>query len=527
MRKLLERHPDYLDVVTDFIRRDPLAAAGTLNRATAERLGLDSPAPAGYRELEAPAVSASRTLSLLDAVSEAMARNLDVRAGAAELRAGAARAERARAGLLPSLEARVEGRRIDEDRAAASNGRAPEYRTGGVLELRQVLYSEEARAEHRIERLLQQARVHQQEGVVLDAVLEAGTAYLDVLRTRARARIRHENLALTRSNLERARTRLELGVANRSELHRWEAELAGARAALARSEARAEGARLELNRVMDHPPGDRWLPLDPGLSDPWLRISDPRVLDFLDDPRKRPVLRDFLVREALEHAPALEQARQQVAARERSLTSARRDFTRPSVVAGAMVDKKFSQHGAGRDELDFDFADVFPGLPADGSTQIGGDVDNLEWAVGVTATLPLFRGGERFAAVDEERALLDHATLRADATRARIRTRVLSRAHTAEASRDAISWARDAARAARDNLELVTEAYDRGVVTVIDVLDAQTTALAAELDAAAARYDFLADYLALQRATGRFDLIADEGQRRAMRERLEAFAAGT
>jgi GT2 family glycosyltransferase len=26
MRKLLERHPDYLDVVTDFIRRDPLAA---------------------------------------------------------------------------------------------------------------------------------------------------------------------------------------------------------------------------------------------------------------------------------------------------------------------------------------------------------------------------------------------------------------------------------------------------------------------------------------------------------------------
>ncbi|MDZ7827533.1 MAG: hypothetical protein U5R48_17750 [Gammaproteobacteria bacterium] len=61
---------------------------------------------------------------------------------------------------------------------------------------------------------------------------------------------------------------------------------------------------------------------------------------------------------------------------------------------------------------------------------------------------------------------------------------------------------------------------------MIDVLEARTTALAAELEAAAALYDFLADYLVLQRATGRFDLIADEAQRRAMRERLEAFAAG-
>lgn len=38
----------------------------------------------------------------------------------------------------------------------------------------------------------------------------------------------------------------------------------------------------------------------------------------------------------------------------------------------------------------------------------------------------------------------------------------------------------EAARAARGHLRLVTEACDRGVVTVIDVLDAQTTAPAAE-----------------------------------------------
>jgi outer membrane protein len=81
----------------------------------------------------------------------------------------------------------------------------------------------------------------------------------------------------------------------------------------------------------------------------------------------------------------------------------------------------------------------------------------------------------------------------------------------------------DAAAAARSNLELVSDAYSRGAVSIIDLLDAQNAHIVADQASANAVYDFLLDLVALQRAVGRFDALMTPEARDDFMARLGTF----
>ena len=97
---------------------------------------------------------------------------------------------------------------------------------------------------------------------------------------------------------------------------------------------------------------------------------------------------------------------------------------------------------------------------------------------------------------------------------------VLQQVLSTQARFDRIGYSNTAATSGHNNLELVTEAYGRGVMTVTDLVDAQFSAFNADQNAANAVYDFLIDYLRLQRFTGQFDIVASDADRAAMKQRL-------
>jgi hypothetical protein len=69
----------------------------------------------------------------------------------------------------------------------------------------------------------------------------------------------------------------------------------------------------------------------------------------------------------------------------------------------------------------------------------------------------------------------------------------------------------------------VADQYGRGLVSIVDLLDAQNSSLRADQAAENAVYDFLIDWMDVERASGRFDFLMTPGQREEYFQRLAEF----
>ena len=485
----------------------------TLNMATARAIGV-YPAWRVLTEAEllhdAPP-AAERRLSLVTAVREAVAANLDLAADERGVAAGRQIVRESRAVLRPRVSASAVAEQIDPDRATASFGLLPAWLAGGSVGVSQLLYSDAARADVEIQEHRQATREQSRAARRLDIVHAAAVGYLDVLRAVAFERIQRENLTVTRSNLGLAAARQRIGVARASEVIRWENEIATSRRGVIDAGARRRVAEIALNRLLHRPLEEPFGVSDIDMDEPGL-LSAATFERYARNPVAFALFRDFLTREGLARAPELRKLDAAVAAQARTVLAARRALRTPTVEARANL----TALAQPVDGDTFDLGGLHVTLPRP---------SRLNWTVGVSASLPLFEGGARRAARARADRELEELRLRRRARAERIEQRIRSALHFAGASYAGIELAADAAGAARRNLELVSGAYEAGAVSILDPLDAQHAVLVAEQAAANAVYDHLTDLMDVQRAFGRFGFFADAAEVAAFARRVRAFLA--
>lgn len=487
----------------------------TLNMATVRAIAL-SPSW-GYLTqadlLNEEATEIPRQLSLSQAVAEAVNANLDLQAVARFVAAGEENIREARSFLLPQIEAVADGRVIDADRAEAAGGSFPERQLAGSINLFQVIYDEPTWANLSIQRDLQVGREEEHDITVLDVVFEASVSYLNVLEAKTAEDIQRQNLDLTRTNLELARVRRQIGVARAAEVVRWENQFANNRRTVINAFARRQQTEIVLNRVLHRPLEEKFRTAEPALDDPVLITNFAKIFPYVDNPRYFELFRAFMVKEGIQAAPELRLADAQIQAQERALRSEQRSFWSPSVTLRGNLT------GVQRDGT----GDTAPSISLRSQTLQFPQDNSWNWEVGATASLPLFSGFRRVARRDRAREELAQLQVEREATEERIATRIRTALYEAGASYANIDLARDAANAARRNYELVLDAYRQGTVSILDLLDAQTESLNANLDAANAVYVYLSNLMSVQRAVGQFDFFLSGSGRQAWFEKLDAF----
>jgi len=487
-----------------------------INMRTARTLGV-SPTYEALLEakvLHPEPLEVVRNLTLADVVHEAVVVNLDLLARQRAVAAGEENIRRAGSVFWPQLDIGALALAIDEDRAVASFGSQPERSVTGSAGLSQLLFSDDALANKSIQSSLQQGREWGFEALRLDIALEAGSTYLNLLRAKSLLQVQRNNVALTRSNLELAEIRRRIGAANPAEVFRWQSQLATDRKALVEAEADVKVAEVAVNRLLRHPLEEPFLTEDVDLMNPWRVTGDPRIASYIATPDRFRNFRDFMVLEGIAASPELNILAAAIEAQERLLTNAKRAFWTPLIAADASLDEFLSKSGEGSE------APVLPG------GALFPTPDDTTWSIGLSASFPLFTGWARKAnqiQAEEELALL---RLDYDSTSDKIDQRIRSTMELARASRMGIGLAQEAAAAAGKNLELVTDAYGRGAVSIIDLLDAQNAALNAEELATNSVYDFLIDLLEVERAASRIEILGTPETAKAFFERLEGYFRG-
>jgi len=485
----------------------------SINMATARAIGVY---PSWAILTEAELVDETRRnverhLNLAQAMTEGIAVNLDYMAAGRAVESSREDVHEAISGLLPQLSVSTTGTLIDEDRAAASLGAQAERTLSGSANLNQIVFSEPAWANWNVQTHLLEATRRRHDQVRLDVAHDAGSAYVNVLRSKTFERIQKDNLALTRSNLERATVRLQTGVANRSEVLRWESEIAQGRLEVIKANSRRNQAEIALNRVLHRPLEEPFTTEEASVDDVSLPTRDPRFLSYFQNPWNFRVFRAFVVEEGLKTSPQLSELDALIDAQQRALTSSRLAYWMPTLALQGAVTERWAREGAGSSAPALPGGLAFP------------RADDRDWSLALRASIPLFSGGAKWAAAERAREDLERLRVQRQAAAERVEQGIRSALHEAGATFAGIQLARDAAAAAQSGLELVTDAYSRGQISIIDLLDAQNTALVANLGAANAVYDFLLDLMDVQHAIGTFDYSVDAAAREAWFERAEAY----
>lgn len=437
---------------------------------------------------------------LAQVAEEAVRINLDLLAQQLGTEAGAFDIRRARTSLLPQISADLTVTQLDGGNPSVVAGAVAQRSTGAALTVNQVLWSEPIRANLAIQQQIQLSREAELERFRLDTVQLATLSFLDVLRSDTQVRVQRDNLERTRANLELAKDRVRVGSASRADVYRWERELATARQSSINAYTQRTVAREALNRILHRPLTEPFHVIPPTLDEPYLLMSETSLRDSIDNPVTFRKLTEFQVERGLKLSPELAALEASLAAQQRQRLSQRREFFSPTV----------SLQGQWTHVLEEDRQ----------GPSMEGDSD---WSLGLVASLPLFSGGSRRLDIEQADLGIRQLEVQISSLRERLAQGIRANMHLANASYNNIALARQAAAAAAENLDLITDSYSQGVVSILELLDAQSAALQSDEAADNAVFDFLIDLMNAQRSAGAYDFFLDDDERNLTRMELRRF----
>jgi len=133
--------------------------------------------------------------------------------------------------------------------------------------------------------------------------------------------------------------------------------------------------------------------------------------------------------------------------------------------------------------------------------------DDSQWAVGINASLPLFKGGE----IKHKSEQIQIEIMKLENQRhnlvQNIEMNVQAKVMDLAASVANLELSKQSAEYAGKSYEMVLDAYSKGAVAIVELTDVQTNMLNAEITSVNSVYEFNRDLMKIQRAISDFILL--------------------
>jgi TolC family type I secretion outer membrane protein len=265
------------------------------------------------------------------------------------------------------------------------------------------------------------------------------------------------NLTRTQSHLALAQARREAGAVPQADVLRAQADVASAQLQLISARSRVRTATGQLNTAMGRPAET---PL--AIAPPTAEAPPPAAVDL-----------ETAVRQALAHRPELKSEQQRLEAARANVDAAR----------ASRAPKLRADGSYGWNDTEF--------LP-----------ETREWQLGLSVDLPVFDAGSRTHRIARTRADLAREQAVYDSRVLQVRQEVWAAASELTRAWESIAANEVSVRASEESLRVVRERYQTGAALITDLLDTQTVLASAEASLAAARWTYLADRAAYDRAVG-------------------------
>ncbi len=448
-----------------------------------------------------------RTLSLQTTIMEALSQNLNLKATEKNPLLAEKEIQLAKADLLPQLDVNTSLFVLDKNTAGNSFATKGRLNWEAGSSLSQVVYAEPILANIAIQELLTKGEEAGLKTTQLDVVIEAAQGFLNVLQAKSFMEIQSANVAVTKSNLDIAKAKEAVGYSGATDLNRWISELALDKIDLNDAQNQFRQSKYNLNQILNHPIKDEFYSENIGLKNDVLMVTDGRLYNKIKNEYELELLGDFLVEEAMTHLPELDEIDFGLNAQKRLLLSQKRAFYQPTVGVSGGLDYTIKR---------WDVKEI---------TGIGIPDLKPTWNLGLGVSFPILQGGSR--KYNQERTELN--ILQIQDQRANVKNqlelRVRASLRNAAASYFKVERFEEAQKAATENFRIVQDAYSQGVASITSLIDAQNAKVQTEIGAVSASYQFILDFLEVERSIGFYYYLANPSEQDAFFDRLSMYFA--
>lgn len=478
-----------------------------LNMVTARRLSYSAPFEiiftadlvGNLNELDLP------EYSLADILGQSLKENLNIAISQQDIALSEQDVKTAVSQFLPSVEYSATGAAINKGRANPLIGQA-QFSVAGKGTLSQLIYSESAIANIRIQKLLQEAQTYATDQQILDVTLDVVSAYLGILRANTNVLILEENLQKSKANLELAKQRESLGAASSADVFRWKGEVATSRQSLIEAQAGMFIAKAQLNALLNGTLGNDFKITDLLIDGPlFTSFSKSTLAEYVKSPFELRLITEFLVLEAKNNYPSKKQLNTNAELLDRQKVLNKRLYYTPTVAAQAQLDNTFWRGG-------------------EGSTAVQGtEFINNNWNAGLSVSIPLFDGNRRSINLQTTQIQQEQLNNQLDNLDRSLELSV--RANTLDllvASTNIGNSAVSADNTAK-NFDLVQNLYRKGQANIIQLLDAQQASLQTKQAYALSIYDYLLAFITLENSIGSYSMLSSQEEQDALLDRWNDF----
>ncbi len=477
------------------------------NQTTARKINFTPPFKVLFTAniVKTDTVSSENIYSIEEIIQKGLEENLNIKISAKDMELSEQDIKYAYSNFLPDADLSASAVWIDANRTSSLTGQA-EQTVSGTGSIRQLIFSEEAIANIKIQKLLAKAQKYNPRQAVQDITLDNYAAYFSILQAKTNMAMQRENLTLSKKNLELSKLRLSVGAASNADVYRWESEVANASQSLIVAQTNLILTKLSLNNQLNGVLPEQFDIKDARIEDDvFIDFSSSNFGKFVQRPNELRLITDFMVEEALRVQPTKNQLLANLKAVERQLTMYKRTYYLPTLALQGQMDEVLWRGGNGSDPM--------PGQSFNNST----------WNVALNLSYPLFDGNRRHINVQKGKIQKDQLSLQIKELDNALALNIRAKALQLLTAMTNIEFAKISAENAVKSLELVQNAYKQGANSLTDLLNAQQAALQAKLGHSNSVYNYLISFLELEGSVGYLHMLATEEEKEGFRERLNQF----
>ncbi len=451
--------------------------------------------------------STGKNLNLRMAISEALENNLKSKMSTKDVAIADKEVRIAKASLYPQISVGGNIVGLSNNIVEAAMGQKGRFTLNGSASLKKVIFSESVMANIAINKLMAENKRFFNDQTVLDVVTNTSATYISLLFAKSNLLIQNENVNTTMKNLQMARVKEKAGQTGVSDVNRWITELNMNKMKFNDAYTSYRNSMFNINRQLN---------IDINAT---INISDSNNIGqtilpdsslmklIFENPRLTDRYASFIIEEMKKNSPEIHQLEKMAEILERKNKLYKRQWFMPEISAVAKAEQAFIRNGT-----------VEPlGMP------VPPPPDDMTFSGMVNLSIPIFQGGKASAQAKKTIIEIDKLNDQKDDLYNNLEAGIRKNVQKLRTSYLELELSKNAAKAAEDNFKMVQDAYFQGAVNLIQLLDAQNMMTKTKHSANIAYYQYVLDYLMVERYQGNFSFLNTSEEQEDYIKRLQHF----